>query len=914
MTDAPASSRRRADTPLAVLAFVAILSAALHAAAPAAQSGGRLERFKAATARPAGASSPMIRTRGSFSGYTNYWHDIAWVRHQYGNLFQMSVPDAAAAAAQAKRDTAEELGLPGLDMEEGFLAEYLAGPVRRLDDPALAALEAGLAGPDRPLIVTAPFSSEAGRRLAAMAPPSGPAAGRQARAEGYAPVRAFLLRDGAEKLFVVLAEKPEARARYASLLDEAASVVSRFDLHRGWFGTGTLLHSVTCFPGHPLEVVAKGMNQGNDWFTFNGYMDYLLQAQLPDWFGKVGLDVVADVGTGKATHSLGTIAYGLRDWDGLKIQDMPTEEEWIAFVKAKGGYLFRPVFAPGCDRYAYDGVIAVEGNKRQADEENDPFILQTGMIREEAPACMVLFTPKGAGFDREAMWKAILERRAAGILPLGKMLGPRLYRNALQLLWLDRVFLERRFGDAVQLSAEVRGRSLVVRAANAGGESVSGTLAVRVPPELTLAGEASRSLELAPGREAVESFRLALDKRAMGRTNPLLVEFAWPGGRKRTLAVLDLPPAISAPALLYGQAPAIELPVSIHNFGEAAEVAFRVAVTKTGAGRAKALERDFRVAIPPGGWRETPVPLPLEPGGYEAVVTALGSEARSQIGVEAAAGRAVCTPVDVNGDGIMEYRLENARVRTLLLATGARVIEYTVKDKGDNVFFKLWPEKETATDKRPFRERGFYPYGGFEDFLGQASIETHKIYQAEVMQSSGPLVRVRMWADYYGNRLEKVFTLYGDSPLLEVRFALDFVNPELNMLGPQPILELGKRHWTEDLFVVPEKDGLSEFRMRPEEYWGRVLYPVEGWNAGYDEVEDIAFVGAFPVTEPEFLHMWMNHPSNGESNHYYAEFQPWVPIFQKTRRYFSYYLWAAPGGWKPAVDELRKRNLITVKR
>jgi len=241
------------------------------------------------------------------------------------------------------------------------------------------------------------------------------------------------------------------------------------------------------------------------------------------------------------------------------------------------------------------------------------------------------------------------------------------------------------------------------------------------------------------------------------------------------------------------------------------------------------------------------------------------------------------------------------------------VIEYIVKEKSDNVFFKLWPEKETSTDDRPFRERGFYPYGGFEDFLGQASIETHKIYEAEVVRAEGSFVQVRMRADYYGNQMEKVFTLYGDSPLVEIRFALNFRNPELNMLGPQPILEIGKKHGPEDLFVVPEKGGLSEFRMRPEEYFGRVLHPVEGWNAGYDEIEDITFVGAFPVSEPEFLHMWMNHPSNGESNHYYAEFQPWVPIFQKTRRYFSYYLWAAPGNWKPAVEELRRRNLITTK-
>ncbi len=519
MSDAPASSRRLAAASLAILALVGLLSAASLGAAPAAQSASRLDRFKpvAAQAMPA---SPMIRTRGSFSGYTNYWHDIAWVWHQYGNLFQMSVPDPAAAAAQAKRDTAEELGLPGLDMEEGFLAEFLAGPVERLDHPDLAALESALAGSDRPLIVAAPFSSEAGRRLAAMAPPISPAAGHQARAMAYAPVRAFILRDGTRKLFVVLAEKPEARSRLASLLDEAASVVARFDLHRGWFGTGTLLHSVTCFPGHPLEVMAKGMNQGNDWFTFNGYMDYLLQPQLPAWLEKVGLDVVTDVGTGKATHSLGTIAYGLRDWDGLKIQDMPTEEAWIAFVKDKGGFLFRPVFAPECDRYAYDGVIAIEGNKRQADEENDPFILQTGMIREDAPACMVLFTPKGTAFNREAMWKAILERRAAGVLPMGKMLGPRLFRNALQLLWLDRIFLERRFGDAVQLAAEVKGRTLVVKSANAGGERIAGVLTVRLPPELSLTGAARRELTLAPSRDSVESFPLSAEQGGHGPDQP----------------------------------------------------------------------------------------------------------------------------------------------------------------------------------------------------------------------------------------------------------------------------------------------------------------------------------------------------------------------------------------------------------
>jgi hypothetical protein len=59
--------------------------------------------------------------------------------------------------------------------------------------------------------------------------------------------------------------------------------------------------------------------------------------------------------------------------------------------------------------------------------------------------------------------------------------------------------------------------------------------------------------------------------------------------------------------------------------------------------------------------------------------------------------------------------------------------------------------------------------------------------------------------------------------------------------------------------------------------------------------------------------MWMNHPSNGESHHYYAEFQPWVPIHQKTVSYFSYYLWADGGAWEKGLEELRRRNLITAR-
>jgi hypothetical protein len=880
-------------------------------ACPAVGPAESLDRFKAVGAFDPAASA--LRTSGQFNGYTNYWHDIFWTWSQYGNLYLISQPDVPRSIVQNKVDVAEELGIPGLCLAEGFLAAYLERPVREYADPDPAALEKALDREDA--LVWAKPSSAAGMKLLPLLPDPAPwrdeLRNHQLNARDFHDVRAVLLTSGARRLFVVLTDCENCRARFKGLLAGLRDILGRFDLHRGWFGTGTLLHSVTCFPGHPLEVIGKGLGQGNDWFTFSGYMDYMMLDQLPEWLAKVGLDVVTDVGTGKATHSLGTIAYGLRNWEGLKIQDMPTEEEWIRFVKDRGGYLFRPVYAPECDKFKYDGYIAIDGNKKQVDEETVPFILQTGMVREEAPPCMVLFTKKGSALTRDSMWQAILSRQAVGILPQGRMQGPGLFRNALQMLLLDRVFLENYFGDRVQIEAAMEGRELVVRASNLGGSSLDGRLEIKPASELQVR---NRFADAALPPQSERTFRFAVEPSlaAMAKANPILVEMRWKSGRKRTLAVLDLPPAVSVHRLLFGQEPDVVYPVSVHNFTGQTEYPVSVKVFSWGRPGKPVFETSQVGKARPGDHETLTFRLPLKAGSYSVKVAALGAANETQLGVGPASGKATATEVDLNGDGINEYRLENAKVRVTLLRTGARIIEYIVKEKNDNIFFKLWPERE-GTDKRPFRERGFYPYGGFEDFLGQASIETHKVYDAEILRKEGPFVEVRMEADYYGNRLEKTFTLYGDSPLVEVRFAIEFRNPELHMIGPQPILELGKRHWTEDVFVIPSVQGRREVRMRPGEYFGEVFNLKEGWNAGRDTAEDVSFVGAFPVSEPEFLHMWMNHPSNGESHHYYAELQPWVPIFQKTVRYFSYYLWGDAGPWEKGLEELRRRNLITTR-
>ena len=854
-----------------------------------------------------GTFSPVenaVTTRFQFNGYTNYWHDIyrEWI--SYGNLFKMAVPKVDYTIAQSRIDIADDMKIPGLSLQEGFLKELFGAAYTRLDDPSLQKVNESAAAGN--ILVLTDMDSEAGKMLNGKLPQEDlwreKLKSHQYNAKDFTEVKAFYLENGSRKIFVIASKSSELRSRVMTIIDNTKSILDKYDLRRGWFGAETLLKSVTCTAGHPLEVIGKGMNEGNSWFTFSGYMDFLMQKELDDWLAKVGNPVVGDVGFGQI--------YGCKNYDGLQVQSMFTVDSWNKFAKEKEGYVFRMVWDTTADPYHYDGYIAGEGNKEQIDNEDVPFVTTTGTLDNDAVPCMVVFTPKGEQMSRALLWQAIMARREVGVLGTGKMMGPALYRNALQILLLDRVILEEYFGDRISLEAETKDYQLNVTITNTYAHPVTGTIELVLAPELKMAGALTTQVSLPASASKTLQFALAPQASAMRKTNPIAVNFRWGNQKKSTMTILDLPRAISVQQLLYGNTPKITYPVTIHNFTDKASFPVKVEVLDKNNPKKVVFTATQTCTTPKATFRDMSFELAVPAGGYNVRVSALGLENISQLGVGAAAGKPYLYEVDLNSDGIPEYRMENDSVQITLLATGARVVEYIVKSRHDNVLFKLWPEK-ASDDKRLFRKRGYYPYGGFEDFLGQGSMETHKVYTAEILQKEGDYVRVKMTADYYGNKLVKIFTLYGNSPLLEVQFALTFHNPEANVIGPQPILELGQRHWTEDVFTVPEKDGLHEYRMKPEKYYGRAFFMKEGWNAGYDTTEDITFVGAFPVTEPLFLHMWMNHPSNSEAHFYYVEFQPWTPIYQKSTMYFSYYLWGAGGAWQNGVKELRDRNLIT---
>ncbi|MFI5124714.1 MAG: hypothetical protein ACHQDF_05265 [Chitinophagales bacterium] len=849
-----------------------------------------------------------IHNNVQFNGYTTYWHDDYRQWYRYGNLFKMSAPDPALTIMQSKRDVAEEMQVPGLQMQEGFMNGLISESYKTTEDPSLKDLEAQISTSN--VLAYIDPESETGKRLLEKFIPDSSwrlqMKSHQYGAADFKEINAFYLENGNRKLFVVASADLELRNRLKALLENTERILSSYDLHKGWFGAETLLKSVTCGQGHPLEIIGKGLNEGNDWFTFSGYMEFWEKDEMASWLSKTDLPVVVDFGFSPI--------FGCKDYDGLQVQDMKGNESWINFAHKKEGYVFRPVYDTASDRYHYDGYIATEGNKEQIDHENVPFIAETGSMQDDLVSSMVLFTKKGEKLTRAGMWDAIMRRREVAILKEGKMMGPAEYRNALQMLLLDRVYLEEYFGDRIDLQAEIRGYTLNITLSNTYAHPVSGALNIKLPPELKLAGSLPETVALPPNSTKNITVNILPQAEAMEKTNPVTVHFNWEKKTKTTLAILDLPPAISVHRLLYGLAPKIKYPVTIHNFTQGSSYPVDVQVYEKNKPAKTVFTTHQSGTAAPGTFQEMQFELNVPPGNYTVKVSALGLTYYSQLGVGKPEGHPVAYKIDLNSDGVSEYRMENDSVLITLLATGGRVIEYIVKSRKDNIFFKLWPEK-ADDDRRSFRRgREYYPFGGFEDFLGQPSMETFRVYDAEIIRSEGNYVQVKMSADYFGNKIEKIFTLYGNSPLLEIRYALTFKNPEANVIGPQPILQLGAAHGPEDDFAFPSVDGIQHMRMRMEESYGHIFTLKEGWNAGYDTKADISFVGAYPVSQPLFLHVWMNHPRNPDAHYYYTEFQPWTPIFQRSTMYFSYYIWGSGGSWEKGLEELRKRNLITERK
>jgi len=89
---------------------------------------------------PLAQGQQAIKRDIQFNGYTNHWQDNYNEWYRYGNLFKVARMQVDKSFLQSKVVTAEDMGLPGLLMEEGFINGLLTSKYATLDQPELDAL------------------------------------------------------------------------------------------------------------------------------------------------------------------------------------------------------------------------------------------------------------------------------------------------------------------------------------------------------------------------------------------------------------------------------------------------------------------------------------------------------------------------------------------------------------------------------------------------------------------------------------------------------------------------------------------------------------------------------------------------------------------------------------------------------
>lgn len=140
------------------------------------------------------------------------------------------------------------------------------------------------------------------------------------------------------------------------------------------------------------------------------------------------------------------------------------------------------------------------------------------------------------------------------------------------------------------------------------------------------------------------------------------------------------------------------------------------------------------------------------------------------------------------------------------------------------------------------------------------------------------------------------------------------MHKSLNIIGINPLVEMGPSTGPEDVYYFPVGDKIEERSPRLEQYYGYLFNITRGWVAGEDTETNVSLVIAYPVDAALFMHYWSNHPDNTPTPYFYTELQPWIRIKTGTTTYFTYYLLGHDGDWKDAVQNLRDLGLETVTK
>ncbi|MCC6694007.1 MAG: hypothetical protein IT365_00120 [Candidatus Hydrogenedentes bacterium] len=823
----------------------------------------------------------------SFDGYSGYWSADAWSWSTARGLFIQSDPSPIASVWAMEQEIGNQLLLEELWIEHGF--------IQQLAQHDFAVVEGNTPNPgtisllcilDRP-----PLTDELLQSLP--------------KEQQFRRNRAFMVTRDKETLFVLACPTQEELDRLKSYVLKAVEVVRAFDFHRGMAGVQT--NHLTITPGYqhsPFSLIAMARTLGCTWIMSSGYNDWMLAAPVREALREVEEPFVWVSGQ----TVTGGVMYGIDRYPDIQNNTVAQGLDWAA---ERGGCYFADLSAAGDENSKrYNGyIVSGPGDQDRIAELAAPLVAQTKEIMRGAPTFMVALLEKGAPLSQETLLKALVDRRAVAVYPDGVVVGPPDLRTTMLLLLLEGAVLESRFPGTLALAAEMTPGQLTVDIENNGDAPVQASFSTLASPGIRItAKHTSNENTIKPDITYKRLYSVELLPEASGRNNLVQIVADSEYGQSRALAHLKAPPFVSIHPLLFESAGTLSFPISIWNAGESGRVPVHIAVKQKDTGNTVV---EFDREVEAERWKEgrDTVELELAAGDYIAEVSALGVTSSGLIAVRPPNGAASTHEEDLNQDGVPEIVMENDYVRVVVLHTGGRVIEYTLKSNGENIFFKLWPEKPPMHGEVG-GVRQFYPFGGLEEFIGYPYIGGHIEYRSEILQAEGDRARVRVWANIHGSEISKIYTLYGGGPLLEARYTFSNMSPSLNTIGINPLFELGKSTGPEDRYYFPE-ESIVETRPELERYYGRATFPKEGWAAGHDTESDISLVIGYPVDAAIYLHLWNNHPNNTPTPYYYTEIQPWIELNHGTSKYFTYYVLGSVGPWESLLSQFEGLGLVT---
>lgn len=842
---------------------------------------------------------PMGVQQFTFDGYKNYWARDAWQWNTARGLFAQSQQTPEAALWSMEAEIGKALMLEELWVQPGFIQQLAGRAFTLLERPSDADFWTATAST---LLVSTTDQDAVGKALVAKLPEEW-----QFRRN-----RAFYLEDGDGLVFVLACHTPEELTRLKALVEDTLAVVRQYDFHRGLAGvTSNYIHITPDIGRNPFELIQIARSLGCDWMSVDGYNDWMVVEPTRRALAEVGDPFLIISGQGVSDGAM----YGLERYPD--VQDN-TVEQCLQWAEEHGGFYLANLSAADGD-YASRFQAFLAGSPTDVariQALDAPFLTRAGDIDRNVPPTTVVFLEKGTALTQESLFAAIKARQAVAVYPEGVVAGPETLVRALQFLLLEGAVLEEGFGGGLEIAAHITEGKLSIRLHNTGTSIETAELTLRTGAGLQVDHDGIVSparFALPSGRHTEMSTSLAFTPEAGGHHNLVAIEVtaeraAGSPSTVRALAAVEVPPVTSFQTLRYETPGTVTYPVSLWNNTEASRVTMTFVVQeKTTGEEVHRTERTVQ-AVP---WQETRLDLTFDvvAGDYTVEAIALGATTTGQLAVREAPGAVKVYESDLDGDGMPEVILESETIRVALLMEGGRVIEYILKETGENIFFKLWPETPPLHDTVG-GTRSFYPYGGLEEFIGYPYIGGHIAYHYEILQDSGDKGRVRVWANIHGSKISKVYTLYAGGPVLEAAYQFQDMTPTIQTIGINPLFELGPSTGPEDRYYFPEET-LVETRPELERYYGRACFPKEGWAAGADPEAGVSLVIGYPANDAVYLHLWNNHPNNTPTPYYYTEIQPWLQFNHGTTTYFSYYVLGSTDDWKVLAQIFRDAGLVT---